>query len=108
MSAEREIPVDFGVKKKKSKLDKIYELKADKKRLEDENRNLRQQLAAPEQGQPPRSMNKDGIGNEEKLLEAMKTLKRITVNQEKSLSTYRKHAEARRQQIEDQEKKLTR
>lgn len=110
MSAEREIPVDFGVKKKKSKLDKIYELKADKKRLEDENRNLRKQLAAPKHGQSLRSIttgrNKVGVGNEEKLLEALKTLKRVTVNQEKSLSAYRKNAEARRQQIADQGKKI--
>lgn len=97
-------------KKKKSKLDKIYELQAEKKRLEEENRNLRKQLAAPKQGQSPRSMtsgtNKVGIGNEEKLMEAIKTLKRVTVNQEKSLSTYRKNAAARRQQIEDQGKKI--
>ena len=111
MSAERKIPdVSGDEKKKKSKLDKIFELKADNKTLEEENKNLRRQLAALKQGHSSSSMasgkKKVGVGNEEKLLEAMSTLKRVTVSQEKSLSAFRKNAETRRRKIEDQSKTI--
>jgi predicted RNase H-like nuclease (RuvC/YqgF family) len=41
--------------------------------------------------------------DDKKLLQAMKSLKRVTVNQEKTLSSYRKKAEHRLQEIKDQD-----
>jgi cell division septum initiation protein DivIVA len=121
MSEERKMAADEK-KRKKSKLDKIYEMQAANKELKEENRSLRKQLEAQKHGQSPRSTTSGGkhVGtsrgggssqwgndnDDEKLLQAMKTLKRVTVNQEKTLSSYRKKAEQRRQEIEERDKTI--
>lgn len=121
MSDDRKMAAD-GEKRKKSKLDKIYEMQVANKELKEENRSLRRQLEAQKQGQSPRSGTLGGkhiststgggssqwcnSNDDEKLLQAMKTLKKVTVNQEKTLSSYRKKAEKRRQEIEDRDKTI--
>mmetsp|Transcript_17645 Transcript_17645/g.29215 ORF Transcript_17645/g.29215 Transcript_17645/m.29215 type:complete len:264 (+) Transcript_17645:246-1037(+) len=87
-------------KKKKSKLEKIYELQATNKGLKEENRNLRKELQTVKAGD--RVFDDRSIcsaNNEEKLMEAMKALKRVTVKQEMSLNTIRSKAEQRRKQV---------
>lgn len=89
-------------KAKKSKLEKIYELQATNKGLKEENRNLRKELQGLKSGD--RVVQNDdhslsSTNNEEKLMEAMKALKRVTVKQEMSLNTIRSKAEQRRKQL---------
>jgi chromosome segregation ATPase len=96
--------------KKKSKLEKIYELQATNKGLKEENRSLRKQLQATK-GADGRSQIGDdrsisSANNEEKLLEAMKALKRVTVKQEMSLNTIRSKAEHRRKQISERDETI--
>lgn len=92
-------------KKKKSKLEKIYELQAANKGLKEENRNLRKELQAKkEKGsggghEESHSATSSVSHNEEKLMEAMKALKRVTVKQEMSLNTIRSKAEQRRKEL---------
>jgi chromosome segregation ATPase len=95
-------------KKKKSKLEKIYELQATNKGLKEENRNLRKELQAVKVGEG-RVYDDRSIGsanNEEKLMEAMRALKRVTVKQEMSLNTIRSKAEQRRKQVADREEEI--
>jgi hypothetical protein len=91
-------------KTKKSKLEKIYELQATNKGLKEENRSLRKELQAAKSGAPGAASNIEdhsvgSTNNEEKLMEAMKALKRVTVKQEMSLNTIRSKAEQRRKQV---------
>ena len=106
--ATRIMSVDDG-KKKKSKLEKIYELQATNKGLKEEIRILRKQLHTVENGATPLPTDDHSIAsssNEEKLLEAMKALKRVTVKQEMSLNTIRSKAEQRRQQVAERDEKV--
>lgn len=98
-------------KKKKSKLEKIYELQASVKGLKEENRTLRKQIQSFKDKDPgsaamldERSMGSSN--NEEKLLEAMKALKRVTVKQEMSLNTIRSKAEKRRLQMAQKDEQV--
>jgi hypothetical protein len=88
---------------KKSKLEKIYELQATNKGLKEENRNLRKELQTQRSGETSGSCREDqslcSSNNEEKLMEAMKALKRVTIKQEMSLNTIRSKAEQRRKQV---------
>lgn len=91
-----------GGKKKKSKLEKIYELQASNRGLKEENKNLRKQLKRGD-GASVDDRSMMSSHNEEKLLEAMKALKRVTVKQEMSLNTIRSKAEKRRHQIAERD-----
>lgn len=98
-------------KTKKSKLEKIYELQASNKGLKEEIRILRKQLNNAQNGVASSSAsNADDAStnstNEEKLLEAMKALKRVTVKQEMSLNTIRSKAEQRRNQVVERDRKI--
>lgn len=90
---------------KKSKLEKIYELQATNKGLKEENRSLRKELQAAKSGSQVGATSLEDhsvsstTNNEEKLMEAMKALKRVTVKQEMSLNTIRSKAEQRRKQV---------
>ena len=84
-------------RKKSSKLERIFELQADRKRLKEENKSLWKQLDALKKGQSPTRKRPGGSGDEEKLLAAMSALKRVTVKQEQSLCALRSKAEERRQ-----------
>lgn len=92
-------------KTKKSKLEKIYELQATNKGLKEENRSLRKELQAAKSSAQGGASNIEDhsvsstTNNEEKLMEAMKALKRVTVKQEMSLNTIRSKAEQRRKQV---------
>lgn len=96
-------------KKKKSKLEKIYELQATNKGLKEEIRTIRRQLHSVQNGAsplPPDEQSTSSASNEEKLLEAMKALKRVTVKQEMSLNTIRSKAEQRRQQVAERDEMI--
>ena len=84
-------------------MEKIYELQAAIKGLKEENRTLRKQVhSLKQQDGASKEYDERSMGssnNEEKLLEAMKALKRVTVKQEMSLNTIRSKAEKRRHQI---------
>lgn len=92
-------------KKKKSKLEKIYELQATNKGLKEENRSLRKELAGVKTGAKNYSDERSvgSTSNEGKLMEAMKALKRVTVKQEMSLNTIRSKAEQRRKQVAERD-----
>lgn len=97
-------------KKRKSKLEKIYELQANNKTLKEENHVLRREMEKLKRG----SKREDSNGhvarssNEEKLMEAMKALKRVTVKQEMSLNTIRAKAEQRRKQVSQRDEIINR
>lgn len=96
-------------RKKKSKLEKIYELQATNKGLKEENRNLRKELTSNRRGTGAASLDDRSIASantEEKLMEAMKALKRVTVKQEMSLNTIRSKAEARRKQVAQRDEQI--
>mmetsp|Transcript_26526 Transcript_26526/g.39237 ORF Transcript_26526/g.39237 Transcript_26526/m.39237 type:complete len:261 (+) Transcript_26526:208-990(+) len=89
-------------KKKKSKLEKIYELKATSKGLKEENRILRKQLKDFKLGKTnggPSEEESVSSANESKLMEAMKALKRVTMKQEMLVNTVRTKSEQRRKQV---------
>ena len=96
-------------KPKKSKLEKIYELQSTNKGLKEENRSLRKELQALKSSGHASSMEDHSVcstNNEEKLMEAMKALKRVTVKQEMSLNTIRSKAEQRRKQVESRDETI--
>jgi chromosome segregation ATPase len=97
-------PPSVQEKKKMSKLERIFELQADRKRLKEENKSLRKELEAARRGQSPK--RKRPAGDEEKLMAAMSALKRVTVKQEQNLCTLRSKAEERRQEIEEKDRKI--
>ena len=97
-------PSNAQEEKKKSKLERIFELQADRKRLKEENKSLRKQLDAARRGQSPKQRRP--AGDEEKLMTAMSALKRVTVKQEQNLCTLRSKAEERRQEIAEKDLKI--
>ena len=87
-------------KRRITKTEKIAELQGQLKILRDENRRLQQES---------NGTNSEGLGNSshhvstkerDKLKEALKTLKRVTVKQEVSLATLRQKSKQRRTEIE--------
>jgi chromosome segregation ATPase len=100
-----------GKKKKKTKLDKICELESslkimreDNKRLKKENyslkyKNFEEASIASLLSDGP-SLTSSAGGSEEKLKEALQSLKRVTVKQENSLKTLRSKAKERRAELE--------
>lgn len=106
MSSTSKTPPN-GEEKKKSKLDRIFELQADRKRLKEENKSLRKQLDAHQQGTAsPNRKRAAKSSEEEKLLAAMNALKRVTVKQEQNLCTLRSKAEERRQELAEKDLKI--
>lgn len=98
-------------KKKKSKLEKIYELKATNKGLKEENRILRKQLKDFKSGKINGGTSEEesvSSANESKLMEAMQALKRVTMKQEMLVSTVRAKSEQRRKQVEERDGIITR
>lgn len=98
-------------KKKKSKLEKIYELKATNKGLKEENRILRRQLRDIKSGKVNGGFSEEesiGSTNESKLMEAMKALKRVTMKQEMLVNTVRTKSEQRRKQVIERDETIIR
>lgn len=121
-------------KKKKSKLEKIYELQASNRALKEESRSLRvekqemkKKLAALEKAlhNTTGSLDEGSVGakshgvpstgsvpddlrsrTDEKFKEAMKALKRVTVNQEKSLNILRSKLEQSKYEISDRDETI--
>lgn len=102
-------PPDDG-KKKKTKLEKIAELEGKLKVLKEENKRLKELQEGGRRG----SSNLGGGGipispskaasDVEKLKDALKALKRVTVKQEMTLSNLRLKAKQRRQEIDHKDK----
>jgi len=94
-----------GKKERKSKLDKICELEATLATSKEENRILRKELYALKvQLQsdtlplvPP--FSHDGDDEKTKLKDAVRALRRVTVNQQKSLNSMRGKAAQRREEL---------
>jgi chromosome segregation ATPase len=104
-----------GKKKKKTKLEKICELESSIKILTEQNNRLKTEvrsLRASKASEDASIVSEftDGAsvggsvgGNEEKLKEALRALKRVTVKQEMSLKTLRSKTKQRRAEIEQKE-----
>lgn len=94
-------------KRRITKTEKIAELQGKLRILEDENRRLRDDVennGIPE-GLNGSSHHKSVSTKErDKLKEALRTLKRVTVKQEVSLATLRQKSKQRRQEIEQKDK----
>jgi len=107
-SASKTPPDGDDENKKKSKLEKIFELQADRKRLKEENKSLRKQLETYQRGgnSPSRKRASAKSGDEEKLMAAMSALKRVTVKQEQNLCTLRSKAEQRRHELAEKDAKI--
>jgi DNA repair exonuclease SbcCD ATPase subunit len=96
-------------KKKKTKLEKIAELESKLKILKEENKRLKEQQPQQHGGSLssvsgiPVSPSK-AAGDVEKLKDALKALKRVTVKQEMTLSNLRQKAKQRRQEIDHKDK----
>lgn len=103
-------PPDDG-KKKKTKLEKIAELEGKLKVLKEENRRLNDLQEGRRGGGSsnlgggiPISPSKAAASDLEKLKDALKALKRVTVKQEMTLSNLRQKAKQRRQEIDHKDK----
>lgn len=95
-------------KRRMTKTEKIAELIGKLKLVQDENKRLKEELEA--------NKSSEGLGNgsshhknvstreRDKLKEALRTLKRVTVKQEVSLATLRQKSKQRRQEIEQKDK----
>jgi hypothetical protein len=103
-----------AVRAKKSKLEKICELESTLKVLKEENRRLRKDLHMQQSGPGASSArvkeeeNNDNVVNYkemdvEKMKDALKALKSVTVNQERSLQTLRAKAHQRRKELKDKD-----
>jgi DNA repair exonuclease SbcCD ATPase subunit len=99
-------------KERKTKLEKICELESSLKLLKEENRRYKKQVAhlkdqnnEDESQVSEFSASRGGGGgkNDEKLKDAMRTLKRVTVKQELSLKTLRSKAKQRRSELEQKD-----
>eukprot|EP00523_Entomoneis_sp_CCMP467_P007796 CAMPEP_0168742282 /NCGR_PEP_ID=MMETSP0724-20121128/12955_1 /TAXON_ID=265536 /ORGANISM="Amphiprora sp., Strain CCMP467" /LENGTH=318 /DNA_ID=CAMNT_0008789825 /DNA_START=114 /DNA_END=1067 /DNA_ORIENTATION=+ len=103
------------VKKKKSKLEKIAELESSLKLSKEENRRLKKEVhllknvgpggapASPRKSSASADFFAAAAGNQEeldKMKDALKALKRVTINQEMSLQSLRAKASQRRQELE--------
>ena len=96
-------------KRRITKTEKIAELQGKLKILQDENRVLKEEVE--------NNRKSGGLGNgsnhrtvstkeRDKLKEALRTLKRVTVKQEVSLATLRQKSKQRRQELESKDKLL--
>ena len=104
-----------GKKKKKTKLEKICELESSIKILKEENNRLKTEVRSSKASKASEDASivsefTDGAsvggsvgGNEEKLKDALRALKRVTLKQEMSLKTLRSKAKQRRAEIEHKE-----
>jgi chromosome segregation ATPase len=103
-------------KQKKTKLEKICELESNLKLLKEENRRYRKEVAHLKEQQHneeasqvsefsdfPSVASAGGGKNEEKLKDALRALKRVTVKQELSLTTLRSKAKQRRNELEQKD-----
>eukprot|EP00522_Entomoneis_paludosa_P016499 CAMPEP_0172448174 /NCGR_PEP_ID=MMETSP1065-20121228/7241_1 /TAXON_ID=265537 /ORGANISM="Amphiprora paludosa, Strain CCMP125" /LENGTH=302 /DNA_ID=CAMNT_0013199589 /DNA_START=135 /DNA_END=1040 /DNA_ORIENTATION=- len=111
---------DNGVRKKKSKLEKIAELESSLKLSKEENRRLKKEVhllksVGGNAPSSPRKVSSDspffaaaGGSQEEldKMKDALKALKRVTINQEMSLQSLRAKASQRRQELEARDNTL--
>jgi chromosome segregation ATPase len=96
-----------SVRPRKTKQEKIFELEARLKMAVEENSILKKNNQKLRDGKPgsSRSSNVD-IGDADKLKDALKAMKRVTVNQEMSLKTLRDKAQQRRKEIHDKDSKI--
>ncbi|KAL3932860.1 MAG: hypothetical protein SGARI_003850 [Bacillariaceae sp.] len=97
-------------KKKLTKMEKIAELQGKLRLLQEENRRLKEISTSNHggldwgfDGSKPSSPSK-ATSDVEKLKEALKALKRVTVKQEMTLSNLRQRAKQRRKDIEQRDK----
>lgn len=105
-----------GVRKKKSKLEKIAELESNLKLSKEENRRLKKEVhllksvgsggapVSPKKGDSPFYAVAGGSQEQlDKMKDALKALKRVTINQEMSLQSLRAKASQRRQELESRD-----
>mmetsp|Transcript_21073 Transcript_21073/g.23430 ORF Transcript_21073/g.23430 Transcript_21073/m.23430 type:complete len:264 (-) Transcript_21073:47-838(-) len=100
----------ISTKGKKNKLEKIFELQAENKGLKEENRSLRKKLQIAKSGYPLGTHSEEesvSSANEEKLMEAMKALKRVTVKQESHLNAMRSKSEHSRKQVAERDRTIS-
>lgn len=92
-------------KRRITKTEKIAELQGKLKLVQNENRMLKDEANKAE-GLGSESSHHKGVSAKErdKLKEALRTLKRVTVKQEVSLATLRQKSKQRRQEIETKDK----
>jgi DNA repair exonuclease SbcCD ATPase subunit len=102
-------------KQKKTKLEKICELESSVKLLKEENRRCKKEVAhlkeqhddeesqVSEFSDFPSVTSPGGVKTEEKLKDALRALKRVTVKQELSLKTLRSKAKQRRNELEQKD-----
>lgn len=98
------------VRAKKSKLEKICELESSLKVLKEENRRLRKDLHTLKAGasESPRRQIENNVMNYkemdiDKMKDALKALKSVTVNQERSLQSLRAKANQRRKELKEKD-----
>uniref|UniRef100_A0A7R9WTC6 Uncharacterized protein n=1 Tax=Craspedostauros australis TaxID=1486917 RepID=A0A7R9WTC6_9STRA len=106
-----------GKKKRKTKLEKIYELETALKLSKEENRRLKKDLSKQKAKSGDASDGgsssirdlglSDANDGNEKLKEAVRALKRVAVKQEMSLKTLRTKAHQRRKEIEQRDNILS-
>ena len=102
-------------KAKKTKTEKICELQGDLKIAKEENRRLKKEIQRMKSSSSRGSSSfsedvslssEGGAAGNEKLKEALRALKRVTVKQEMSLSSLRSKARERRHEIEQKNSKI--
>jgi chromosome segregation ATPase len=96
-----------SVRPKKTKQEKIFELEARLKVAAEENNGLQKDIKKLRDGQhgSSRPSNVD-VGDAHKMKDALKALKRVTVNQEMGLKTLRDKAQLRRQELKEKDAKI--
>jgi hypothetical protein len=119
------MPADSTPRQKKSKLEKIAELECSLKIAREENKSLKKALHATKRGDgggfggsisnfnrsssnfnESSSSSLASVFNMDKMKEALKALKRVTVNQEMSLQQLREKANVRRKQLEEKDEMI--
>lgn len=118
------MPADDGnPRQKKSKMEKIAELECSLKITREENKSLKKELHAIKKGAHGGSISNFNRSisnsnesssssslaqafNVDKMKEALKALKRVTVNQEMSLQQLREKANVRRKQLEEKDEMI--
>jgi chromosome segregation ATPase len=93
-----------SLRPKKTKQEKIFELEARLKVAAEENSGLQKDIKKLRDGQHG-SSNVD-VGDAHRMKDALKALKRVTVNQEMGLKTLRDKAQLRRQELKDKDSKI--
>lgn len=98
---------DSTSKRRITKTEKIAELQGKLKILRDENRTLKEEVESnksPEDISVGSNHRSVSTKERDKLKEALRTLKRVTVKQEVSLATLRQKSKERRQELECKDK----